>query len=131
MIAAHELGLALLLPSIRLVGEGNERFAPQETHYQPPFDGASTLASRFGLLYDTTHAIEALHPRLMTLRRLPASKDRPRTVALRACVGSTAATTACSRKLAPAGSRVGFDQLLADWRRTIANVTTSTNTAGQ
>ena len=37
-IAAHSLGIGLLLPSVALVGHGNERFAPADASYQPPFD---------------------------------------------------------------------------------------------
>ncbi|KAL1520489.1 hypothetical protein AB1Y20_022069 [Prymnesium parvum] len=107
IIAAHELRLSLALPPLRLVGEGNERFAPPHAQYAPPFDRPA--ASRFGVLYNSTHAALALS-RLAPLARPP--RPPPAAVRLRACGGDDGC-------FARAGSGARFGQLLAAWRRQI------------
>ena len=81
-IAAHMLGLKLVLPRLELIGRGNERFAPADPHYVQPWASTQSWGA-FGQLYDTNHTTETLRD-FVTLVRLRDTdgRQRPQVIAL-------------------------------------------------
>lgn len=133
-IAAHALGLPLVLPRLELIGRGNERFAPEDAHYVHPWNNRGSWGA-FGQLYDTHHATETLR-QLVPLVRMRGSngKERPQVVSLPpveqvvpGCGGAfhqggNSAENASGPTCEPrAADRTLLDALLKQWKQVVTS----------
>ena len=137
-IAAHMLGVPLVLPRLDLIGRGNEQFAPKDAHYVHPWDGHAS-GGAFGLLYDQRHAAQLLDSAgVVRLSRLRGGNGaRPETVSLppieqivpgctlhkgpgRRASGRNASSVIEATCEARAADRSLLDALVARWRRVIS-----------
>lgn len=73
-IAAHQLGVALALPHLKLIGSGNEPFEPQGAKYVAPYTDRSKWG-HFNHLFNASHAVKALAGQIHVLPRLKGSSD--------------------------------------------------------
>ena len=134
-IAAHMLGVPLVLPRLDLIGRGNEQFAPKDAHYVHPWDSHASRGA-FGQLYDQRHAAQLLdRAGVVRLIRLRDSNGEPlETVTLppieqivpgctlhkgsgRGASGRNASSAIETTCEARASDRSLLDALLARWRR--------------
>jgi hypothetical protein len=68
-IAAHRLGLPLVLPHVDLVGHGNEQFEPTDAKYVKPYDDR-TRWGHFAHLFNATWVAASLNGSLPLLQRV-------------------------------------------------------------
>ena len=136
-IAAHALGVPLVLPRLDLIGRGNEQFAPKDARYVHPWNNHASWGA-FGQLYDQRHAVQSLDigggVRLTRLRG--GNGERPEMVSLppveqivpgctlhkgpgRRAGGRNASSAIDATCEARAADRSLFDALLTRWRRII------------
>ena len=119
IIAAHSLGIPLQLPTLRLVGEGNEQFAPQHAKYRRPFNARlrdGTPGGRFDLLFNTTHARALLRSASVGVaHRRPAE----RLLLPSLCIMSNGSSSSCAHSLArtyPTAANSTLSRLLNRWQ---------------
>ena len=118
IVAAHELGLHLVLPSAHPVGQGNEKYDPHDAKFEGIYaDRTKWPDLRFGSLFDVDAARGLLHragirasttapPRLPVVTLPAVEEEFPDCMGLRKVGGTCIAQ--------PSGARL-FRALLSKW----------------